>query len=97
MFYGAVAAFGLTAIQDLLLGQSTCCASSGESSCYILALKPFSPNLPKGRRVTARRVVRRILTPSSDHHHPITILSSLPSLPAGLPFHAVSGGFARAR
>ena len=95
MFYGAVAAFGLAAIQDLLLGQSTWLRIVGGVFLLYLGVKTFFAKPAEGAAESRRGGLfgAYLTTFFLTITNPITILSFIAIFAGlGLPFHAVSGG-----
>ena len=94
MFYGAVAAFGLTVVQDLLIGQSNWLQVVGGIFLLYLGLKTFFSK-PSEKAAESRRgglFGAYLTTFFLTITNPLTILSFI-AIFAGLrlPFHDVSG------
>ena len=94
MFYGAVAAFGLTAVQDLLVGQSNLLRIVGGIFLLYLGVKTFfskpSEKAPESRRggLFGAYITTFFLTITN----PLTILSFI-AIFAGLRLGEMDGNF----
>jgi threonine/homoserine/homoserine lactone efflux protein len=94
MFYGAVAAFGLTAVQDLLIGQSNWLRIVGGLFLLYLGVKTFLSK-PAEESVEARRgglFSAYLTTFFLTITNPITILSFL-AIFAGLRLGEMDGNY----